>query len=274
MQDAFDIFLKLHAQEPIGDDRLLLDIEVLVVGEDRLGAGQLVELRVGEQSQRLATGPNGRARNQLVFPFAADCGELVALLANARATFPLVSAAPVWNADSSRPKLVGEFVHPWQIVASGPQTIMRITWNARQGEWLVRGDRIASLKGKDSVVSQIVSPVDGILDRIAVATGIVKDGEVVGRLLAAQDRSTRILKRITVTWSDDYGPIGRIERSASCARQGEYCEKGRFLFWVRSSFGTPVTVCMPENGIIERLIMRENGLPNGSVFCEYSTDPA
>lgn len=63
-----EIFLKVHSVEQIRDDLSTIDIEVLVIDEEKVLPFHEVELTLGDRSQGVITSSNGRMRNHLVFP--------------------------------------------------------------------------------------------------------------------------------------------------------------------------------------------------------------
>jgi hypothetical protein len=65
---GFDIFLKIHGCELMGEENISIDVEAVVLEGERTVPGQAVSFSMNEKTHRLAAMDNGRVRAQLLFP--------------------------------------------------------------------------------------------------------------------------------------------------------------------------------------------------------------
>ncbi len=64
-----DIFMKVHGVEQVNAENALIDLEVLVVSEKEVLPYQDIVVSMNDKNHQFATGANGKARIQLIFPF-------------------------------------------------------------------------------------------------------------------------------------------------------------------------------------------------------------
>lgn len=64
-----DIFMKVHGVEQVIAENALIDLEILVVSEKEVLPYQDIVVSMNDKKHQFATGANGRARIQLIFPF-------------------------------------------------------------------------------------------------------------------------------------------------------------------------------------------------------------
>ncbi len=70
--DNFELFLKVHGCEVLTEDKISVDVEVVVLEGNHTVAGQSVVLSMNGKSHVLATMAHGKLRGELVFPLRPD----------------------------------------------------------------------------------------------------------------------------------------------------------------------------------------------------------
>jgi hypothetical protein len=71
-----DLFVKIHGSEQVAENRMMLDVEIISLGEDGDAvAHQPVEVEMNGKKQRLTTDDLGRFRGELIFPIRAGVRE-------------------------------------------------------------------------------------------------------------------------------------------------------------------------------------------------------